>query len=150
MSQALNPATRASGKNASTITAGMRLGIFMVSRSIAAAKATAPGKMVRTAASSIGPDPAKGSLSKRAQPLPTAHANPNPPNVAQTRFRPRRLPRSTHRQPRARLLKARLSRASARAIQGAQFRLFGAQPDGRLHFLHDFNAEILFAGARRS
>ena len=47
-----SPASSASGKNASTMQREMRLGIFMVKRSIAAAKATAPGKTVRTATSS--------------------------------------------------------------------------------------------------
>src|SRR6476660_5909340 len=60
MSQAPSPASTASGKNASTMSAEIRLGIFMVTRSIAAAKATAPGRTVRTATSSTNGDPVKG------------------------------------------------------------------------------------------
>src|SRR5262245_44061869 len=58
MAQPPRPASKASGKNASTIATEIRFGIFMVSRSVAAAKATANGSTTRTAISNIAPNPA--------------------------------------------------------------------------------------------
>src|SRR6476620_7905047 len=69
MVQPLRPARRASGKNASTSTTEIRFGIFMVSRSVAAAKATANGNTIRTAVSNIAPDPAS-RLHRTRQPSP--------------------------------------------------------------------------------
>src|SRR6187200_1074602 len=88
MSQAPSPASRASGKNASTMSAEIRLGIFMVTRSIAAAKATAPGRTVRTASSSTNRDPVKGWGSPagwRTTPKPS-QAGPIGPAVVSLRL----------------------------------------------------------------